>query len=121
MCVLRVLPWWVLQVAAPHCRAALLALRDPQRMASLAPPGAAAGSAIRSTTALLSAALGMLILKEAVNLFFRQIYFACLLFMYRVLQKEMRFKPFILLQVRIVIMVTVNVRRNSRSCEDLQP
>lgn len=119
MCVLRVLPRWV-WVAAPRHHAALPAPWDPQRAVSLAPPGAAGGSAVRSTTALLSAALGMLILKEAVNLFFRQIYFACLLFMYHVLQKEMRFKPFILLQVRIVIMVTVNVRRNSRRCEDLQ-
>lgn len=35
--------------------------------------------------------------------------------MYHELQKEMRFKPFILLQVSIAIMVTVNVRRNNRS------
>lgn len=35
--------------------------------------------------------------------------------MYHELQKEMRFKPFILLQVSVAIMVTVNVRRNNRS------
>lgn len=37
--------------------------------------------------------------------------------MYHELQKQMRFKPFVLLQVSIAIMVTVNVRRNGWSWE----